>query len=296
MDLLPLGIAADPRGPPEQRVACPQCSRRQRDTALGVNVQSGAFHCFRCGWKGRVGKLESGSEHLVARIDDPQVAARKRERLRATWRETVSLTHPKAYAIRRYLESRALGEILKEPPVVLRVHPGLEYWDGTQNLGRYPSMIALFHGAVGAPVTLHVTYLRADGFAKARVLSPKKILGVPVKGATKGGAIRLYEARAGILGIAEGIESALSLRLLRNIPVWASYCADNLARAHLPSGLRELHIALDIDESGKGEQVARALTERVKKWSPHTKVTRWRPEIPGAVGDLNDELLRGRTR
>jgi hypothetical protein len=69
----------------------------------------------------------------------------------------------------------------------------VEYWNGTQSLGRFPAMIALFHSADNLPVTLHCTYLRQDGCAKAEVPNPKKILGVPVRGAAKGGAIRLYK-------------------------------------------------------------------------------------------------------
>ncbi len=217
---------------------------------------------------------------------------RKRERLRRTWKETVPLNHAQARAVRSS-ESRALGEILNSPPAVLRAHPGLTYWDGSKYLGTYPAMVALFHGAGGQPVTLHTTYLRNDGCAKAAVPSAKKILGVPVHGATRGGAIRLYQPRARILGIAEGIESALSMHLLQKLPVWSSFCADNLERAQLPKGLRELHIGIDIDANGKGEEVAQALAKRARRFSPRTKVYLVTPEVEG-TGDLNDELRRRR--
>jgi putative DNA primase/helicase len=87
-------------------------------------------------------------------------------------------------------------------------------------------------------------------------------------GATKGGAIRLFDACGHTLGVAEGIESALSLHLIRKIPVWASFCADNLERVRLPEGLRKLEIAVDLDESGKGEAVAAALAKRVHRCTP----------------------------
>ncbi len=114
-------------------------------------------------------------------------------------------------------------------------------------------------------------------------------MAVPVRGATKGGAIHLYEPRAGILGIAEGIESALSMHVLQKLPVWSSYCADNLERAQLPVNLRELHIGVDIDASGKGADVANALAQRVLTLSPRTQVFIVTPEVEG-TGDLNDEL------
>jgi hypothetical protein len=284
-----LGISARQTEDPEQRTTCPKCANGRSDRSLGVNTLDGRFHCFRCGWKGRAGGESDAPSGPIPRLDDPAIAQRKRERLRTIWRETVSLVHPKARGVRGYLHARALGDILQRPPRVLRAHPALEYWDGTCSLGRYPAMVALFHSSSGEPVTLHVTYLRNDGYVKAAVPAPKKILGVPEHGATKGGAIRLYDVAGNVLGVAEGIESALSLRLIRKIPVWASFCADNLERIRLPEGLRQIEIGVDLDESGKGQAVAEALAKRVVRWSPHTRVVYVKPEIDG-LGDLNDEL------
>lgn len=283
-----LGIAIRQNGRMEQRPPCPWCGNK---TGFGVNIETGVYHCFACQQKGRVGGESAEHVRPIARINDPDVARRKRERLRATWGEAVPLTDAKAHAVRAYLQARALGEVLKSAPKVLRAHPSLEYWDGSRSLGRFPAMVALFHGAAGSPVTLHVTYLRSDGCVKASVPSPKKILGVPQAGATKGGAIRLFEARGNVLGVAEGIESALSLYLIRKVPVWASFCADNLERIRLPEGLRRLEIGVDLDASGKGQAVAAALAKRVMQWSRRTKVVYIKPELDGP-GDLNDELRR----
>ena len=286
------GIHCALNGPVEQRVSCPQCAKGDRKTTLGINVVTGVFHCFRCEWKGRTDRdPRAPSTRTIARVTDPALVERKRERLRMTWRETVPLAHSSAHAVRAYLVSRGLGDILKNPPKVLRAHPNLKYWDGTQVIGRFPTLVAMFHDASNNPATLHVTYLQSDGCAKASVPAPKKILAAPVRGATKGGAIRLHEPRNGVLGLAEGIESALSLHLIRKIPVWASFCADNLAHIQLPAGLRELQIGVDIDESGKGEAAAKALAQRVLRWSPRTRVLYVRPELDGP-GDLNDEIRR----
>jgi len=284
------GIVTKATGNIEQRVPCPKCAKGTRDNALGINTVTGAFHCFRCGWKGWAGDRDSHKYTTrIACINDPALALRKRERLRQTWRDSVPLLHPKAHAVRVYLESRALGHVLAKPPTVLRAHSQLPYWDGSKDLGSFPAMVALFHGASGEPVTLHVTYLRADGCAKGAVPSPKKILGVPVRGSTRGGAIQLYAPRDGKLGLCEGIESALSLHLLHRLPTWASFCADNLTRMQLPRDLRELYIGIDLDVSGKGEQVARALASRVMRGNRRVKVSYVQPEIDGP-GDLNDEL------
>lgn len=288
MSLADLGISTRQGGRVEQRVPCPRCAKNERDDALSINIKTGLFHCFRCGWSGRA----SGSAHTcaprVTRLDDQKVIERKRERLRRAWAASVPLDHNSARAVQRYLEARGLGAILKAPPRVLRAHAGLPYFDGARELGLYPAMLALYENADAKAVTLHATYLLSDG-TKAPVPSPRKILGVPVPGSTKGGAIRLHAPERGRLGVAEGIETALSLHLLQRVPVWASFCADNLAHMRLPRTLRELLIGVDIDKSGKGEAVANALADRVARWRNAPTVFLVRPQGTGPR-DLNDEL------
>jgi hypothetical protein len=283
VSLADLGIRARAAGQVEQRGACPLCSGDRRDQALGFNVETGVYHCFRCEWRGRAGGETATQPGRSIHLNDPAMAERKRERLRRTWRATVP--------VRCYLEFRALGAVLDAPPEVLRAHPGLEYFDGTRSLGVLPAMIALFHGVAGHPVTLHVTYLRFNGTGKAAVPSPKKILGVPERGATKGGAIRLYEPKNSHLGVAEGIETTLSLHMIRGIPVWAAFCADNLARMCLPAGLTTLEIGVDMDDNGKGLEAGKLLADRMARFSPTTKTTLILPELDGP-GDLNDELRK----
>lgn len=284
-----LGIAIRPNGRTEQRVPCPQCGKGKRDDALGVNIDTGAFHCFRCNWKGRAG-ADNNAPSPVTRIEDPQNAERKRERLRRIWTESVPLAHPSAHATRRYLIARGLANILTKPPEVLRAHPALSYYEGRE-IDRFPAMLALFAGPAGDGVTLHATYLRADGTTKATVRVPKKLLQVPTPGSTRGGAIRLYLAEHGVLGIGEGIETALSLKLLQNVPVWAAGCADKLEQVRLPRSLRRLYIAADIDTHGKGEACARALATRVKAWKASVEIFIVTPDGDG-TRDLNDELRR----
>ncbi len=81
----------------------------------------------------------------------------------------------------------------------------------------HPAMIAMVTGPDGAPSNLHRTYLTADG-RKAPVLEPRRLmLGTIAKGA----AIRLAPA-GDALGIAEGIETALSASVLFGVPCWAA--------------------------------------------------------------------------
>jgi hypothetical protein len=104
-DLAGLGISVRQNGRIEQRIPCPQCGKGPRDDALGVNIEDGRFHCFRCGWKGCAG-AEVAALRPATRINDPGLAERKRQRLRMVWSEAVPLYDPKAHAVRSYLNSR----------------------------------------------------------------------------------------------------------------------------------------------------------------------------------------------
>jgi putative DNA primase/helicase len=288
-----IGLRISVGGPAEQRFPCPRCSKRERDDSLGVNVENGVFHCFRCGWAGRVGRALRSSSLLyerTTRVEDLVIAEKKRRRLQQTYRESLALTDPGAEPVRQYLRARGLGDILGAPPSSLRAHRGLLYWDGAQSRGHFPAMLALFSSAVGVVTTIHATYLRQDGTGKASVPNPKKILGVPMRGSTRSGAIRLYEPHEGVLGIAEGIENALSLHVLSGIPTWASYCSGNLQHIRLPDELEELHVAVDIDESHAGQNAAHALARALARSKPRVRVHLIIPKVNG-FGDLNDQLL-----
>lgn len=289
--LAELGILVRPNGPAEQRVGCPRCDRGARDDALGINIETGVYHCFRCGWSGRAGASETRSAAPTLRLDDPHRAERVRERLRAVWEASVPLEDGQARPVRAYLTARGLKAILEAPPACLRAHPALAYFDTTtrRELATWPAMLALFFDRRGEPCTVHATYLRHDGSGKAPVGSPKKILGIAARGATRGGAIRLNAPAAGRLGVAEGIESALSLHLIRGIPVWSSYCAGNLEALSLPAGLLELEIGVDVDADGKGERSARRLASRALGEQPSLRVRLIMPDGEGPR-DLNDEL------
>ena len=96
----------------------------------------------------------------------------------------------------------------------------------------HPAMIAMVTGPDGTPSTLHRTYLTDDG-RKAAVREPRLLMpGIIAKGA----AIRLAPA-GDALGIAEGIETALSASALFGVPCWAAVkCRDARCVAAAPRG------------------------------------------------------------
>ena len=94
---------------------------------------------------------------------------------------------------------------------------------------------------------MHQTFLTEDG-KKASVDSVRKIL-PPISSTWNGGAIQLYEAGP-TLALAEGIESALAVRLMTGLPVWSGVTAGGLTHVAVPNGVREVLIYPDYDDAG----------------------------------------------
>lgn len=116
-----------------------------------------------------------------------------------------------------------------------------------------PAMVAVVQRPDGVEIAVQRTFLRACG-EKA---SPKKL----TTGNLGTGAVRLGYA-AEVMGIAEGVETALSARFMTEIPVWASLGASRLHQVELPNIVREVHVFADNDDAGrKAAEMARAAHE-----------------------------------
>ncbi len=186
------------------------------------------------------------------------------EALNRVWRQSLAPTDPRAGPLRAYLRRRGLSDTRLDGEVV-RFHPALGYWQGNNRneadlIGRFPAMVALVTGADGTPVTVHRTYLTADG-RTAPVAEPKKMMSYPGHHLV-GGAIRL-SAPGPVLGVAEGIETALAVQLRTGMPVWSALSAGLLARLEPPAGTSLVVIWADRDRSGAGEAAALTLRERL---------------------------------
>jgi putative DNA primase/helicase len=140
-----------------------------------------------------------------------------------------------------YLNARSIT--LAVPPS-LRFHPALLHTPTGLHL---PAMVAAIQNSSRAVTAIQRTYLTSDCSSKAGVHPPKMALG-PLED----GAIRL--ARAGeVLGLAEGIETALSAMQLRDIPVWISCGCMRLNSVALPEQVREVHVFSDNGEIARTE-------------------------------------------
>lgn len=209
--------------------------------------------------------VHGGALPAITRRPTPMRAAQDgaalKERLQKIFMEAYPLAAPEAEAGRKYLARRRIT-IFDVPS--LRLHPSLPYYQDGQEIGRFPALVGAFKDPSGRGVTLHRIYLTPDG-KKAPVPHPKKTMPVPAGLSLSGAAIRLGPA-APVLGLAEGIETALAVMTATNgQPCWATTSACLLEKVALPDKVRRVIIWADNDQSRTGLKAAAKLAERLVK-------------------------------
>lgn len=148
--------------------------------------------------------------------------------------------------------------------------------------GHFPTMLAMFTAPDGSFSTAHRTFLTPEGYP-AMDGHHKRFL--PGKIAA-GSAVRL-SLPEDILGIAEGVETALSAQSLFGVPCWAAGHTAGLKSWSPPEGVRSVIIFADNDENGAGADAAQNLKAKLEK-SGMTSTIR----MPDLVGqDWNDVLV-----
>lgn len=195
----------------------------------------------------------------------------------------------------RYLQGRGL--ILPTFPQELRFHPGLDFYDqGMEKRGRFATMIGVVRASDGTPITLHRTYLTKEGkkvllldHKTKEPLSAKKLMkkAKPLKG----GCVQLFPA-ATVMGIAEGIETALGVTEHTGIPCWAGISATNLPNVRFPEIVRKVIIFADNDKPDRrgrcaGQEASQLLAENLRNLGLEVEI-----RIPAIAGtDFLDEYL-----
>ncbi len=141
----------------------------------------------------------------------------------------------------------------------------LDYWTADSfgrpfKLGAFPAMVAKI--TKGAELLgVHLTYLQNDkgAWRKAEIINsvtgknlPAKKMQTRYPGALSGASIALYRPLDNALAVCEGIETALAVRQLFSLPVWACGSAGMLRNVELPADLKTLYIIADNDENQTG--------------------------------------------
>lgn len=151
---------------------------------------------------------------------------------------------------------------------------------------RFPAMVARISESHGF-CAVQRTYLDPTLPQKAPVPREEQKRS---KGAMYAGCVRLREP-GDVLGIAEGIETALSATQLYQISTWAVLSANRLSRIAIPQHVHSLVIFADAGEVGKREAFAAAdLYER--RGLPTEIVLPEADHVGTTAGDFND-LIKG---
>lgn len=272
---------------------CPCCGGHDR-FRFDDKDGRGTFICSQCGagdgfkllmlikgWdfkrvaeeiEGIVGSVEPEHEKRQNRSEKDLRAA-----MNALWANG-SLIGPDD-TVSRYLKGRAIR--LAEYPSSLRYVERCRYQGEPADW--HPAMIAKVTAPDGIPTTIHRTYLDWSGKKIAHAEPRKMMPGVIAKGS----AVRLAPV-AKTLGIAEGIETALSASIIWGVGCWSALNTTLLMQWQPPEGVEEVIVFADGDENYAGHAAAYALAHRLIA-KHHLKA---RVEVPADAGmDWNDVLV-----
>lgn len=265
---------------------CPMCGGVDR-FRFDDKGGRGTFYCTNCGagsgvdlvmklrgwdFKQAVAEIRplvgmATAEPVKAGMSD----ADKKAMRQAIWRASQPVT--KGDAVDRYLEARKVDQ--PSYPTTLRMNPDCRY----SNALSFPAMIAAVQDLDGTCVSLHRTFIK-DG-DKAPVDNPRMVTPGDLP---NGCAVRLTPAGE-VLGIAEGIETALAAGDRFGIPTWAALNSNLLAEWEPPAGVREVAIFGDNDAGFAGQAAAYQLARRLARRKIETTV-----HIPTIIGtDWADE-------
>ena len=279
-----------------KHTACPACQAGKDRFRFANTEGRGEFFCSTCGhgdgfdliqkimnWDFR--KTAQEVEKLVGvakKVDiKPQESTdQKRFRLNNLSRRVKPLNQSKS--VMDYLRSRGISDDTLSQ-ANLSVIRGYEYYEGGSIGGRYDVLVGKVMQC-GRPITYHLTY--TDKGIKADVRAARKVLPPVVK--FTHGAIELFK-HEGKLGVAEGIETALSTYQQFQTPTWSCLKSNSLQNFVIPEGVNHLLIFADNDQNRVGQKAAETLKGKADYQGVKCDIL-----TPSQIGqDWNDVLLAG---
>lgn len=146
-----------------------------------------------------------------------------------------------------------------------------------------PAMLALVSDKDGKPIRVHRTYLWNG--RKAEIKAPRRLMPGRLP---DGASIRLGQA-AEVMGVAEGVETALAANALHQMPVWSVLNTSLLTKFEPPEGVQRLVVYADNDSKFAGQRAAFELANRLSCRKEPVPVDV--KVAPIAGGDWNDVLM-----
>lgn len=192
----------------------------------------------------------------------PEVAAKRYKAIKAVWSGVSGIV---GSPVETYLRSRGIKGDLSVLDN-LRYHPTLYYKESEDSKPlKLPGMVAVVRKS-GKPINLHRTFLEKDGTGKADVARKKMMMEKP---ASLTGAYIQIDApvdtpKGKLIGISEGIETALSVREATGCPMWVGISDRIMEKVAFPDDVKIVLIFADIEPSGAGMRAANTLRETLE--------------------------------
>jgi len=267
----------------EHRLPCPVCNKAKRDEALHVTVNpdgSAVWFCHRCHESGGSRRGRNFRAYTAPpqrpKVELDTTSRDARERAARIWRASLPVTGTIGAD---YLQAR----VCAIPPHDgdLRFHASL--WC-PETKSELPALVAKVTTVIGnRAIGLHRIWIRPG--------ETKAVKKMRLGGSDEPVCIRLWpnDAVTVGLGIAEGIESALSAAYAMT-PVWSTIDAGQLAKFPVIAGLESLTVFADYDNIGY--RAAKAVCSRYQH--AHVNANLFRSPIVGE--DVNDMAMRAESR
>ena len=209
--------------------------------------------------------------------------------------ECIPLTanDPRCKPVWDYLVSRGLGALKYAPDEVLKqlfCARNVGYFEEGKLVGNYDCLISKVN-ANNKLWSLHRIFIK-DG-KKAPVSNAKKMQTPAFDGTDYSKFIKLGDVpEHGVIGIAEGIETALACYCGTRIPTWSAISATFLEEFYPPKNVKAVIIFADNDLSGVGQKSAKILKEKLNSKGIKAYISLPKSDIPeGSKGiDWLDEL------
>ena len=251
---------------------CPAHDDKSPSLSVQLGRQRLLFKCFSgCSRADVLAALRRGNLLGTGRASAPGGASANGPRPAATQQLIARLWDSAATATgtlaERYLANRHLAADDRQ----LRFHPRVQLGPRSR-ASFHPALLAAVRDDTGL-IAVHRTFLDAATGSKAAFDNPKRLLGTPGSGAVRLGNHATVTA-SGVLGLAEGVETALAAAALHGFSVWAVLGNERFATIAVPPQVTTLVILADNDAGGRR---AAALAHAGQTRAGLTISERWPP-------------------
>jgi putative DNA primase/helicase len=244
---------------------CPLCGGRDR-FRFDDKEGRGTYYCSQCGpgdgmtllrkftgWTFKTAAEEIDKIIGTVATQQPRPSTKLADRLEGLKRILDQARSP--HLVSDYLHRRGLS-VTSE---ILQGHHGLWHAETRRAV---PAVVAPVHDIQGN--------LRSVARIFLDDVTPRKKL-APAVGTVNGAAVWLYAA-APVMGVSEGIETALACRELFGLPTWSALSARGVESFEPPSECEVLRIFADNDSNGAGQCAAYTLAARLTRAGLYTEV------------------------